>query len=93
MKNARTRISANEINRFMYCPHQWYYKRYYGTAELNEKYKALGIESSTYEAHLIKGLDHHKKYYFKYNVKRVLQALVGLTLLLGALGMVIEWNI
>lgn len=93
MKNPKTRISANEVNRFMYCSHQWYYKRYYGTAELNKRYKALGIESSEYEVNLVKGLNHHKKYYLQYNVKRWLQVLVGITLLLGALGMVIEWNI
>ena len=24
------KLSANEINRFIYCPYQWYYGRYYG---------------------------------------------------------------
>ena len=33
-KNASLKISANEINRFVYCPYQWYYRRYYGQKDL-----------------------------------------------------------
>ena len=30
----RETISAHEINKYDYCPYQWYYERLYGRAEL-----------------------------------------------------------
>jgi hypothetical protein len=63
-------ISANEINRFVYCPYQWHYKRHYGVKELTIRYKALGKESSGHESHFEKGLKHHQRHYFKYKLKR-----------------------
>ena len=70
--NARGKISANEINRFVYCPYQWYYGRYYGQTALKEQYKALGSKSSKTENHFAKGVKFHKAYYRSYRIKRVL---------------------
>lgn len=92
MKNDKTRISANEINRFVYCPYQWYYNRYYGTKVLTEKYKALGI-TSEYEANLVKGLNHHKNYYLKYRIKRALQLGGVILIAIVILGVVLEWKL
>jgi len=39
MKNDSKSISANEINKFVYCPYQWYYERAYGSAHIRELYK------------------------------------------------------
>ena len=34
----RETISAHEINKYDYCPYQWYYERLYGRAELRRLY-------------------------------------------------------
>lgn len=93
MKNSKTRISANEINRFVYCPYQWYYKRYYGTSELNQKYKELGIESSLHESHFVKGLNHHKKYYVQYRMKKIIQILILIGIIAIVIGRMMGWSI
>lgn len=31
MFNDKKTITPNEINKFTYCPYQWYYERYYGS--------------------------------------------------------------
>ncbi|MEG0353192.1 MAG: hypothetical protein RSD26_08995 [Cellulosilyticaceae bacterium] len=93
MKNSKTRISANEINRFVYCPYQWYYKRYYGTTTLNQKYKELEIASSQHESHFVKGLNHHKKYYFQYRVKKFIQILIVLGIIASVIGRMMTWTI
>lgn len=91
MKNNKTRISANEINRFVYCPYQWYYNRYYGATVLNQKFKELESSISEHEAHFVKGMNHHKQYYLHYRLKKLMQLMVLLALLLVLAGMVIEW--
>ena len=87
MKNGSTKISANEINRFIYCPYQWYYNRYYGAKVLNQKYKALDLKSNTYEGNFVKGQQFHRRYYKAYRRKRLLQAVV----LIVAVALWIGW--
>ncbi len=36
LKWDRTTISASEVNRYTYCPYQWYFERYYGRNKLFE---------------------------------------------------------
>jgi hypothetical protein len=44
-------FSASEINRFRYCPWQWYYGRVYGAKALDElrreRNRALGLPENT----------------------------------------------
>lgn len=50
MKNDKNTITANEINKFCYCPYQWYYGRIYGSKELQrlsrDKKKSLTIKGT-----------------------------------------------
>ena len=32
-------ISAHELNKYAYCPYQWYYERFYGRKELRQLYQ------------------------------------------------------
>ncbi len=82
MKNKNLKISANEINRYLYCPYQWYYSRYYGQRALKEKYKALGSGISHHDQHFEKGKRFHRGYYRLYRLKRLAQ-LVGVLLVVG----------
>ncbi|MEF9959934.1 MAG: hypothetical protein RR448_09040 [Niameybacter sp.] len=83
MKKSSTRISANEMNRFMYCPNQWYYKRTYGTKVLGEMYQALDMEHSDHQDHFTKGMKHHSRYHLKYKVfKGIRLVLLGIIFLL-----------
>jgi len=55
-------ISAHEVNKFTYCPHQWYYERAYGAKALRTAYRErnerLGLEDAT-GANLSRGLAYH----------------------------------
>ncbi len=44
LKWDRTTISASEVNRYTYCPYQWYYERYYGRSKLFEMSKTKKAE-------------------------------------------------
>ncbi|MGL4345971.1 MAG: hypothetical protein ACRCTE_12295 [Cellulosilyticaceae bacterium] len=90
MKN-NGRISANEINRFMYCPYQWYYKRTYGNKELTKRYKELGITTSNHESFYTKGTKHHTAYYRKYKLRRLIQVISWLIVLMMGAKWVMTW--
>lgn len=72
MNNDSNRISANEINKFSYCPYQWYYERVYGSKELrrlkNELNKELGISDKRTE-NFSRGNKHHDAIYRRYKLK------------------------
>lgn len=92
MKNQdRPMISANEINRFMYCPYQWYYKRHYGHKYLQEQYKAMGLSSSNHENNYTKGTNYHSTYHRRYRFKRLVQMIVVLCLVALLLRGVMLW--
>lgn len=59
-------ISASELNRYAYCPYQWYYERLYGRKELRRLYQErnerLGLTDST-AGNFTRGLEHHWKSY------------------------------
>lgn len=92
MKNNSHKISANEINRFVYCPYQWYYTRCYGSKALHERYKALDIQSSQHESNFVKGQKFHHHYYRSYRFKRVVQSLLLVLLISTLVWLVIRWK-
>ena len=58
-------ISAHEVNKFTYCPHQWYYERVYGAKALRKAYRErnewLGLEDAA-GANLSRGLAYHARF-------------------------------
>ncbi|MBE6007828.1 MAG: hypothetical protein E7235_01365 [Lachnospiraceae bacterium] len=62
MYNDKETISANEINKFSYCPYQWYYERLYGRKKLREleleRNERLGLEDRRM-SNLIDGFNYH----------------------------------
>lgn len=93
MKSNKVKISANEVNRYTYCPYQWYYGRIYGQKTLKEKYQALEHKSSQHESHFKKGLHFHKHYYQHYRIKHRIE--IGILMVFVALliGSFIQWAI
>lgn len=91
-RNNSLKISANEVNRFVYCPYQWYYNRYYGQSALKEKYKALKDKNSKIESQFKKGLRFHKHYYMQYRVRRIMQLVVMLSLIGLSIWAVMKWH-
>ena len=65
MNNEEKGISANEINKYIYCPYQWYYERLYGAAHLRRLYKQrnekLGL-NDTLLSNFKSGLDYHANF-------------------------------
>ena len=78
------KISASEINKFVYCPYQWYYERLYGTKELrglyNERNKRLGL-IDTLTANFNKGSRFHKNFGRFETSKRVLFVLFMISII------------
>lgn len=91
MKNNKVRISANEVNRYIYCPYQWYYGRTYGQKTLKEKYQALDRKTNQQEANFKKGLRFHKHYYQSYRMKRRIELAILIIFLCLLIGSVWRW--
>lgn len=92
MKKKNIKISANEINRFTYCPYQWYYGRVYGQKALKEKYMALERKSVPHEGNFKKGIKFHENYYKRYRWKRRIEWVIMLVFALLLLGGILLWN-
>lgn len=86
MKKKAIKLSAHEINKYTYCPYQWYYGRIYGQKALKEKYKALTHGTSQHESHFKKGLHFHRQYYRRYKWQRALQIILILAVILLIVG-------
>lgn len=85
MHNDSTRISANEINRYVYCHYQWYYRRLYGDAYLTkqrkERNQALGIKRDPRTHAFVKGNKFHLKYHRRYKIKNTFYLILILTII------------
>ena len=77
----RKTISAHELNKYAYCPYQWYYERLYGRKELRRLYQErnqrLGLTDSM-ESRFRRGEAYHKRSYFLLRWKQVFWKLVVL---------------
>lgn len=79
MYNDSERISANEINKYCFCPYQWYYERLYGQKYIRQKQKerieALGIKNNTLN-NFNKGLKFHNYYRLKRSLIFMLKLII-----------------
>ncbi|MCJ7856687.1 hypothetical protein MUJ63_10360 [Lachnospiraceae bacterium NSJ-143] len=66
--NDKRTITANEINKFCYCPYQWYYERLYGRKELSrlaaERNAELGLTDKRL-SNFNSGLEYHSGIRFR----------------------------
>ena len=89
MHRDKTRISANEINRYIYCNYQWYYRRLYGDAALTklkkERNKALGIKKDSRTHAFIKGNKFHQRFHRWYKIKKAIYLILMVILLIVGL--------
>ena len=82
------KISSNEINRYIYCPYQWYYSKYYGQTKLKDKYKALNKNGDKTENNFTKGINFHKNYYKEYKRNKMLKialVIIVLSIIIGGI--------
>ena len=72
---AKETLSAHELNKYTYCPYQWYYEKTYGRAELRrmrkEYLEELGLEDST-TANFVRGEAFHIKLYRQHRLRQIL---------------------
>ena len=72
---AKETLSVHELNKYTYCPYQWYYEKKYGRAELRrmrkEYLEELGLEDST-TANFVRGEAFHRKLYRQYRLRQLL---------------------
>lgn len=62
----RKTISAHELNKFAYCPYQWYYERLYGRKELRRRYQERNARLSrtdTQQSRFVRGEQFHRRSY------------------------------
>jgi hypothetical protein len=80
-------LTPNEINKFVYCPRQWYYERTFGQKKLRELYaernRRLGLRDTVKSA-FNKGVDFHNSVYQKPHsgIAAIIAAVIILILLL-----------
>ena len=82
---AKETLSAHELNKYTYCPYQWYYEKILsGLSEIEKAEKEyleeLGLEDST-TANFIRGEAFHRKLYRQYRLRRLLGKIALLALL------------
>ena len=72
---AKETLSAHELNKYTYCPYQWYYEKTYGRAELRrmrkEYLEELGLEDST-TANFVRGEAFHRQLYRQHRLRQIL---------------------
>lgn len=91
-------LSAHELNKYAYCPYQWYFEKTYGRKELRRLYvernEKLGLEDSI-GSHFRRGEAFHEGNYRAYSLRRrmrrILTAAVVCVLLLCALAVKYDW--
>lgn len=79
MHNKDEIISANEINRFCYCPYQWYYNRVYGSKEIQSRYKKRNEKygyTDVVEANFTRGQRFHTDYHRSYRRTGIIKIIV-----------------
>ncbi len=92
----RKTLSPNELNKYAYCPYQWYYERLYGRKKLTrlrrERNEALDLEDAT-ASHLARGEKHHNRLYGKLLWKRRLQRVCLIVLLACLVGLCVYYGV
>ena len=88
MRKAAESISANEINKYLYCPYQWYYERLHGAAEIRKLYKErnheLGLEDVAY-SNFRKGIAFHSSHDFGSERSSALRWLMRIAVIIAIL--------
>lgn len=92
MRKKPIKISANEINRFVYCPYQWYYGRVYGQKVLKEKYLALEKKEAPYEGNFKRGLKFHEQYYESYRLRKHIESIIIFLFVLLMIWGMVQWS-
>lgn len=72
---AKETLSAHELNKYTYCPYQWYYEKIYGRTQLRQLHQeymaSLGLEDATI-ANFVRGENFHQKLYRQYRLRQLL---------------------
>ncbi len=88
MKNKNKVISASEINKYTYCPYQWYYERLYGKEAIMSQYRDRNEKMRLYDSlqsNFAKGNSFHNKYLFKNKFKNIIKMLCLIILIIFAI--------
>lgn len=78
-------LSPHELNKYTYCPYQWYFEKVYGQKELRRLYgernKRLGL-TDTQKSRFVAGEAFHTENYRRYRLQRRLWKIIFVVLLL-----------
>ncbi|MEA4815429.1 MAG: hypothetical protein VB120_01005 [Lachnospiraceae bacterium] len=86
-------ISANEINKFTYCPYQWYYEKIYGRKEIR---RLAAIRNEEANANMLEnysvGSKHHSYRYVNYKISRCLNVIIFVVIVFTAAFLLIKFG-
>lgn len=80
--NDKKEITANEINKYVYCPYQWYYERVYGSSYLREQ-KSLLNEDKGYNYNERSAFEKGRKFHKYYKIKEIIATAVKIIILIA----------
>lgn len=79
MYNESEKISASEINKYTFCPYQWYYERLYGSKYIRKKYNerndALNLKDATL-SNFTRGINFHNNYRLKRKIISIIKVMI-----------------
>lgn len=95
MFNSKEKISASEINKYLYCNYQWYYGRKYGSKKLMEERRQmleeLGYEDST-KSNFVDGSTFHESHYRNVLLrKKIIKLILFLIIICVAYFFIKQW--
>ena len=84
----RKTLSAHELNKFSYCPYQWYYEKMYGRKELRRLYQErnelLSLEDAI-SSNFVKGERYHSDHYARVQFRVLVMKLIGVLFVAGSI--------
>ena len=84
----RKTISAHELNKYAYCPYQWYYERLYGRKELRRRYQERNERLQLHdhlESKFVAGEKYHQRSFRMLKWKRLAWRLLVLLFAVAAI--------
>lgn len=87
-KDKVIRISAGEVNKYIYCPYQWYYLRIYGEKNIRSMYRDKRQVINVTKV-FKKGNDFHRRFG---RYERLVPRIIVLAAAALLLGLLIIWR-
>ena len=83
------KFSAGEINKYVYCPHQWYYQRIHGATELRALRRELYPKSTELNSQTARNFKRGRDFHDSYQRRETARRLLGRILAAAAIVLIV----